>query len=268
MRRPPRDWFFAKRWAYQLGYWLATLLFNIFPLPQFSGFRESFRFAGESVDRGYSVLVFPEGEVNTSEDGRMAPFQSGIGLLVENLRIPIIPMRLDGVWQMKREHRRLAHIREITVRIGTPITLPPGTEAGECFWGACWGWGCVKPTLDPLGGLDRLNPPALAGRPGEAAEKARRIYCGTVGADFMHLPEPERRRWIAERLESPAGEVDQHKILERLIRADLFEQVLQARYLGTKRFSLEGVTALIPLLDSILDTAGEHGAVESVMAMR
>jgi len=55
--------------------------------------------------------------------------------------------------------------------------------------------------------------------------------------------------------------------LERLIRADLFEQVLQSRYLGTKRFSLEGVTALIPLLDSILDTAGEHGAVESVMAM-
>src|SRR5207302_1634535 len=52
-----------------------------------------------------------------------------------------------------------------------------------------------------------------------------------------------------------------------LIRADLFEQVLQARYLGTKRFSLEGVTALIPLLDSILDTAGEHGAHESVMAM-
>jgi 2-oxoglutarate dehydrogenase E1 component len=61
--------------------------------------------------------------------------------------------------------------------------------------------------------------------------------------------------------------VDQHKILERLIRADLFEQVLQARYLGTKRFSLEGVTALIPLLDSILDTAGEHGALESIMAM-
>src|SRR5260370_1062806 len=81
MRRPPRDWFFARRWGYQLGYWLAIMLFNVFPLPQFSGFRESFRFAGESVDRGYNVLVFPEGEVNNSEDGRMAPFQSGIGLL-------------------------------------------------------------------------------------------------------------------------------------------------------------------------------------------
>jgi len=131
MRRPPRDWFFAKRWAYQFGYWLATLLFSIFPLPQFSGFRESFRFAGESVDRGYSVLVFPEGEVNNSEDGRMAPFQSGIGLLAENLGIPIVPMRLDGVWQMKREHRRLARFAEITVRIGAPVTFATGTPPEE-----------------------------------------------------------------------------------------------------------------------------------------
>jgi len=131
MRHPPRDWFFARRWAYQLGYWLATLLFNVFPLPQFSGFRESFRFAGESIDRGYSVLVFPEGEVNSSEDGCMAPFQSGIGLLAQNLGIPIIPMRLDGVWRMKREHRRLARIGEITVRIGTPITFPSGTHPHE-----------------------------------------------------------------------------------------------------------------------------------------
>jgi long-chain acyl-CoA synthetase len=131
MRHPPRDWFFAKRWAYQLGFGLVTLLFNVFPLPQHSGFRESFRFAGESADRGYNILVFPEGEVNNSEDGRMAPFQSGIGLLAENLRLPIIPMRLDGVWQMKREGRRLAHVDEITVRIGTPIVFAPDAPPEE-----------------------------------------------------------------------------------------------------------------------------------------
>ena len=129
MRHPPRDWFIAKRWAYQLGYWLVTTLFNVFPLPQFSGFRESFRFAGESVDRGYSVLVFPEGEVNNTATGEMAPFQSGIGLLAENLSLPIIPMRLDGVWQMKREHRRLARFGELTVRIGAPLSFPPATSA-------------------------------------------------------------------------------------------------------------------------------------------
>jgi long-chain acyl-CoA synthetase len=131
MRRPPREWFFVKRWAYHLGYWLVTALFNVFPLPQFSGFRESFRFAGESVDRGYSLLVFPEGEVNNSEDGRMAAFRSGIGLLQENLRLPIVPMRLDGVWQMKRERRRLARFGEVIIRIGAPITFPPGTPPDE-----------------------------------------------------------------------------------------------------------------------------------------
>lgn len=126
MRQPPRNWLFLKRWAYQTGYWLVTALFNVFPLPQRSGFRESFRFAGESVDRGYSILVFPEGEVTS--DGSMAAFQAGIGLLTENLGLPCVPVRMDGVWQMKREHRRLAHRGEITVRIGAPIRFSPGTD--------------------------------------------------------------------------------------------------------------------------------------------
>ena len=131
MRRPPREWFFAKRWAYQLGYWLVILLFNAFPLPRFSGFRASFRYAGEAADRGYSILVFPEGESNSSEDGRMTPFYPGIGLLAENLFLPIVPMRMDGVWGMKRERRRLARIGEITVRIGAPVTFEAGTKPEE-----------------------------------------------------------------------------------------------------------------------------------------
>jgi 2-oxoglutarate dehydrogenase E1 component len=128
-------------------------------------------------------------------------------------------------------------------------------------------WGYYEATLDPLGFLTPLKFPDLQGLSGEFAEEARRYYCGTIGVEFMHLPQPERRRWIAERVEGPEFEVNQERILERLVRADLFEQVLQSRYLGTKRFSLEGNTSLIPLLDSILDTAGELGAVESVMAM-
>jgi long-chain acyl-CoA synthetase len=131
MRKPPREWFFAKRWAYQLGYFLVTALFNVFPLPQLSGFRESFRFAGESVDRGYSLLIFPEGEVNNSEDGKMAAFQPGIGILAQNLQLPIIPMRLDGVWGMKRERRRWAHRGEITVHIGRPVLSSASVSKDE-----------------------------------------------------------------------------------------------------------------------------------------
>ena len=131
MRQPPGEWFFARRWTYQLGYWLVIALFNVFPLPRFSGFRESFRYAGESVDRGYSLLVFPEGEATKSETGEMQPFHPGIGLLAQNLRVPIVPMRMDGVWQMKREGRRLARMGEITMRIGAPITFAPATSPDE-----------------------------------------------------------------------------------------------------------------------------------------
>jgi len=142
-----------------------------------------------------------------------------------------------------------------------------GARERERIFDAFRRWGYNEANLDPLGFFGPFPQHDLKGLTGEAAEDARRIYCGTIGAEFMHLPQPERRQWIAERLERSAGEVDQEKVLERLIRADLFEQVLQSRYLGTKRFSLEGVTALIPLLDSILDAVGEHGAVESIMAM-
>ena len=130
-RHPPREWFFAKRWLWRLSYFLVVSLFNVFPLPQLSGFRESFRFAGESVDRGYSLLVFPEGIINDRGTPDMVPFQPGIGLLAQNLRIPIVPMRLDGVWQMKQEHRRLAHFGELTVHIGAAVTFPHDTPPAE-----------------------------------------------------------------------------------------------------------------------------------------
>jgi long-chain acyl-CoA synthetase len=130
-RHPPREWFFAKRWLWRLNYFLVVSLFNVFPLPQLSGFRESFRFAGESADRGYSLLVFPEGIINDRATPDMIPFQPGIGLLAQNLNIPIVPMRLDGVWQMKQEHRRLAHAGELTVQFGAPLTFPGDTPAAE-----------------------------------------------------------------------------------------------------------------------------------------
>src|SRR5713226_3285376 len=128
-------------------------------------------------------------------------------------------------------------------------------------------WGFYESTLDPLGFFAPLKFPDLQGLSGEFAEEARRYYCGTIGVEFAHLAEQERRRWISEKMEAPAPQANQQKILERLVRADLFEQVLQNRYLGSKRFSLEGNTSLIPMLDSILDSAGELGCVDTLVAM-
>jgi 2-oxoglutarate dehydrogenase E1 component len=127
-------------------------------------------------------------------------------------------------------------------------------------------WGYLEADLDPLGFLQPAEHPDLQ-LDSEFAEEARRVYCSTIGAEFMHIPDPQRRRWIQERIEGPQPEVDQQHALDQLIRADLFELVLQQRYLGSKRFSLEGVTALIPLVDEILEGAGQRGAIELVMGM-
>src|SRR5580765_4435749 len=113
-------------------------------------------------------------------------------------------------------------------------------------------WGYLEADLDPLGFLHPIERPELKIE-AEAAEEARQVYCSTVGAEFMHITDPERRHWIQARMEGPQSEVDQEHVLDQLTRADLFEQVIQQRYLGNKRFSLEGVTALIPLVDEIIE---------------
>ena len=139
-------------------------------------------------------------------------------------------------------------------------------EAQERIWDAFWRWGYLQANLDPLGDLERVAIPELEFT-GPEAEAARRFYCGSIGAEFMHIPDRERREWVQKRMESEAPKPDQAQILDRLVRAEIFEQVLQTRYLGTKRYSLEGEAALIPLLDSILNAASEQGAQQAVLAM-
>jgi 2-oxoglutarate dehydrogenase E1 component len=127
-------------------------------------------------------------------------------------------------------------------------------------------FGYLEAELNPLGLLPPQPHPDLE-IDNEYAREARRIYCGSVGMEFMHIADPVRRRWIQERIEGEPIEVDRERAFETLMRADLFEQTLQQRYLGNKRFSLEGNTSLLPAVDQILDVAGERGAVELVMGM-
>jgi 2-oxoglutarate dehydrogenase E1 component len=128
-------------------------------------------------------------------------------------------------------------------------------------------WGYLDADLSPFGGSVGGGYPDLP-IDGDGSEEARTIYCGTIGAEFMHLLQRERREWIQEQIENPrALQIDRRWLAERLLQADLFEQVLQTRYLGTKRYSGEGATAQIPLLDVILETGAELGANTTVMAM-
>jgi 2-oxoglutarate dehydrogenase E1 component len=128
-------------------------------------------------------------------------------------------------------------------------------------------WGHLQAKLDPLGQYLLPGPVPELNFQGEDAEEAKGYYSGSIGVEFMHIPDAARREWIQERMEQTSPAPDQRQILERLIQADLFEQVIQSRYLGTKRFSLEGVTVLIPFLDEILNRAADHGAIKSVLGM-
>ena len=119
-RRNQGNWFLNLIAPFE--YYLVTALFNIFPLPRTSGFRRSFRHAGEAVDRGYSVMVFPEGRL--SPDGAPQPFKTGAGLLWKELGIPALPMRLYGLGEIKARRGRWFRTGEISVSTGEIIALP------------------------------------------------------------------------------------------------------------------------------------------------
>ena len=146
----------------------------------------------------------------------------------------------------------------------TGLLEPPGER--ERIFELFRRWGYVEAKLDPLGFLRPQPHPELPTE-GEIAQEARRIYCGSIGVEFSHITDPQRRRWLTDHMEAAPAPVDQQRILDYLIRAELFEQVLQSRYLGNKRFSLEGNTSLLPLMDELLDAAGQLGAQELVLGM-
>jgi len=126
MRRPPGEWFFLRRWLHRMNYFLLVSLFDVFPLPKRSGFRESFRFAGDLADRGWSVLVFPEGDM--TPDGKLQPFRAGIGLLANNLQLPVVPVRIDGAYEIREARSRFNRPGRIRVHIGKPVEFPAASD--------------------------------------------------------------------------------------------------------------------------------------------
>jgi long-chain acyl-CoA synthetase len=106
-----------------IAYWLITVLMNVFPLPRLGGFRRSFEHAGRALDRGYSVIIFPEG--HRSADGSLQPFRSGIGLLAQQAEADVLPVALVGFDQVIQSGKRWFHAGRIAVRVGEPIPYDP-----------------------------------------------------------------------------------------------------------------------------------------------
>ncbi len=112
-----------------IEYLLVTGLFNAFPLPQFSGFRRSFRHAGEAIDHGYSVIVFPEGR--RSEDGSPQPFMNGAGLLWKELGTPALAVRLEGLGEIKAQRGHWFRTGTISVIVRQLLPAEPAKSPEE-----------------------------------------------------------------------------------------------------------------------------------------
>ncbi len=139
-------------------------------------------------------------------------------------------------------------------------------SSADATWDAYRRWGYLAADLDWLGRLEPVAHPELPTE-GEAVEAARSAYCGTLAAEFAHIPDPERREWIQQRMEGESAEPDRKQIVDQLARAAIFEQFLQTGYLGNKRFSVEGLESLIPLLNEMLQAAVDHDSEAAILAM-
>jgi 2-oxoglutarate dehydrogenase E1 component len=132
-------------------------------------------------------------------------------------------------------------------------------------------WGYLQATLDPLKQYLPAEPFPIDLPEGSdaIAEEARRYYCGNIALEFSHIASPEKREWLQQRMERVHNETKEQQAhtLSLLIKSDIFEQTIQQRYLGTKRFSLEGLTALIPYLDRTFEVSAAHGVERCHFAM-
>ncbi len=139
----------------------------------------------------------------------------------------------------------------------------------------------IHPELDPATyGLTIWDLPrpfyadGLAGREiatlDEILHLLRDAYCRTLGIEYMHIQDPEQKRWIQSHVEGVSASLsaeEQRHILERLNAAEAFERFLHTRYVGQKRFGLEGAESTIVVLDTLLDEAAAAGVTEAVMGM-
>jgi long-chain acyl-CoA synthetase len=112
-----RAWF-----TNSLNYYLASLFFNAFPLPQReAGARQTLRYIGEVIEDGFSVIIFPEGR--RSDTGEIQPFMAGVGMMASRLGVPVVPVRLEGLDKVLHPRWRMARPGRVSVRFGAPIRL-------------------------------------------------------------------------------------------------------------------------------------------------
>jgi long-chain acyl-CoA synthetase len=110
------------------AYLLITALFNVFPLPRSTGFRNSFAHMGKALDRRYNIMIFPEGH---RSGGTLDHFRPGIGLLVQDSDAEVLPVALRGLGELKQSRKRWFRSGGLSVRVGAPIKFDRNLPADE-----------------------------------------------------------------------------------------------------------------------------------------
>jgi 2-oxoglutarate dehydrogenase E1 component len=175
-----------------------------------------------------------------------------------------VAARQDRVDQIVRAYRVRGHLIAHLDPLGLP--RPPHPELDPSYYGF------TEADMDKV-----VSSRTIAGSPGalsfrEVLERLRNTYCRTIGAQYMHIDDIRPKMWLQERMEASQNRIhltreEQLRLLTKLTDAVVFEEFIHRKYIGAKRFSLEGAESLIPLLDIAVETAAEHGIDEIVFGM-
>ncbi len=224
----------------------------------------------DAVARGdVRVMKILRDDLMALMDRRPGLAQGFLRMLSERLRQSL--SRQDKVNQLIHAHRVRGHLLAKLDPLGQPRGSNPELELEH--------YGLSEDELDTLFSATMLGAAVRGGAGDRAAmplrdivSLVRKVYCDEVGVQFMHIDDVRAKLWIQSRMENPSNHRhlsrdEQLRILTKLTDAELFEQFIHRKFLGAKRFSLEGAETLIPLLDLTIEDASRHGVREAVIGM-
>jgi 2-oxoglutarate dehydrogenase E1 component len=211
---------------------------------------------------GAELPVYIPSKGNGAING--AHYTNGAGLAVGERRARDYEPRFAKVYQLVDAYRKAGHLQARLDPLGK-LQRDAYRELDPAYYGF------AAADLDrvmPSGGLRGLDQAPLR----EILRRLQETFCGAIGLEAMHVPATERRIWLWERIEPTLNrpELDratQLGILDDLAKAELFEQFVHTKFVGTKRFSLEGGDTLIPLLNLVIDRSANDGIEEAVIGM-
>jgi 2-oxoglutarate dehydrogenase E1 component len=169
-----------------------------------------------------------------------------------------------GLFGLIQHHRVFGHRAAHLDPLGDPPPVPPVLEPATLGFG--------ESDLDTAVEPQPILQAPFAGTLRDLVAMLRETYCGTLGVEFMQIDDETRRAWLEQRMEPARNQPsfsndDRIRIMRQLRMADAFEEFLHVKYVGQKRFSLEGAAALIPMLDTLVEMAGEAGVEQIQIGM-